>query len=268
MSASRRTNTLSRHLPCPICEYDLFGLAQRPVYLIGFVEKGRYVRCPECGEEVEVSSALRELRTRRVKAAFFLLGFCLGPFALLLFFGGAFLISGQTWQAILALVFVLPWLGGLWRYLHRRGHVDYAIRVLLMIHGCFLAAMAGGVAIVNGVLTLFPSPFRASGKGFVIAGALLLAVAWHLFWRAAELIEDGHDLHLRRKPAERITRADEPQGVNPGQQASTMSGDLQTGFVRARAGGSAGAVTGFHGGGHDVGKLIQTLRPGMGEHEV
>lgn len=188
---SKRPPWFRRHLPCPSCEYDLFGALVDTAYSPCFVQGPEVVRCPECGEEVDVSTALGHLRAKRVRAAVVLLGSCMALFAPAATLGLVFFVDRRFWELAAALLFVPLWLTLLCVYVHRYREVDYAITVLIMFHLC----------VVNAIACLGALGFVIQGGPFLLGMGILMSAgwgAWHLFWKACELIEDGHDLHVRK----------------------------------------------------------------------
>lgn len=188
---SRAKPTVGRHLPCPECEYDLFGL----------IDEHGFVRCPECGEHVDIEFAIKQVRVRKVKITFLWLVLCVASFVPVAATAALCVATIRIWCVALLAVSSLVWLAVLWAYRQRHREVDYAGWALLMFHGCFVLGSAGVLWIVY--VVLFLAPRNPSSSFGITLGQLLLAVPflcapWWLYWRACGLIEDGHDLLLHR----------------------------------------------------------------------
>jgi len=188
---SPRKPTIAKHLPCPQCEYDLFGL----------IEEYGNVRCPECGEDVDVDLAIKQVRVRKVRITFLWLVGCVGAFLPVAVAAGVCLTAPRIWCVAVLAVSAIVWLVVLEFYRQRHRKVDYAGWALLLFHGCFILASMGGLWILYVALYLAPQDLTST---FFKTLALFLlslpafAAAWWLYWWACGLIEDGHDLLLHR----------------------------------------------------------------------
>jgi hypothetical protein len=89
--------TVTEHIPCRFCGYDLYGLAGR----------GGWTTCPECGEEIDIrwreQTAPQELAAREASAI------CGTMVILVLFCTLAYVVT-RVWFLMLPAVFV--WYGG------------------------------------------------------------------------------------------------------------------------------------------------------------
>ncbi len=197
---TQRKPTIRKHLPCPACEYDLFGQ----------MCDLRDLRCPECGDPVDLDHALKQLRAKKVRAATAWISLCVAAFLPVVCSVAWCLFDAGPLQLT-----VLAFTGAIWLCLsslcarHYR-RVDYTGRVLLMFHVSFILAATGVVFIASTLLLIVPDKpllsigmWGINGRWFylLIASVFLLLCARWLYWRACGLLEDGHDLSLRRSLA-------------------------------------------------------------------
>jgi hypothetical protein len=194
---THRKPTIRKHLLCPACEYDLFGQ----------MCDLRDLRCPECGEPVDVDHALKQLRAKKVRAASAWMILCIAAFFPVVCSTAWCLLSvGPLQLAVLAFTGVI-WVCFLSPCVRHCRRVDYTGRVLVMLHISFILAVTGVALIGSTLLLIVPQKPRFSigmwginGRWFylLIASVPLFLCARWLYWRACGLLEDGHDLSLRR----------------------------------------------------------------------
>ena len=179
-----------KHVACPYCTYDLYGLT------LDWDE----VRCPECGEQVSLSSARAGLRAKRVRRA----KWVVIPCALLLlpavFFTIWFVLERSAWSGGVMMLSIAGWLALLTRYQRDHREVEDAAWVLLMFHGSS-GLLALGILIIGVGLSwpVAPRAFAVREAGVLIGlGICSFWLAWYLFKRACNVLEDVHDASIRR----------------------------------------------------------------------
>lgn len=185
---SDRRDQSTKHIPCPSCGYDLFGL---PLDLV-------LARCPECGDLVELDSARRRLLARRTRQTRLLGLACAIVFV-------AFLASLVLWPGSRALpewsvplAIAVLWLGLTVLYQRRHGDADYAGRVLVMFHFALVCAVGGVILVVAGFLALRTVAGRYRTPALIALGGIAFWLGWEAYWRASGLAGDGEDLRIRR----------------------------------------------------------------------